>query len=244
MYYAALATDFDGTIAEDGDVDAKTLSALQRWREAGRKLILITGRRFDDLLTVFSAIELFDWVVTENGAFLYEPASQRQKLLGEPPSDKFIQRLRDQIASADQSLDAVSSEEFRRLLRDQLVKPLEVGRVIVATWEPYLPIVEAAIADLQLPYQVILNKGAVMILPSGVDKAVGLLAALAELNLSPEAVVGVGDAENDVIFLSLCGYAAAVANALPHVKQQVDWVTLGNRGAGVQELIEKILDSK
>ncbi|NJN87502.1 MAG: HAD family phosphatase [Leptolyngbyaceae cyanobacterium SL_7_1] len=242
MRYVALATDYDGTIAKDGDVDQATLAALQRWRDSGRQLILITGRRFDDLLTVFSAVDQFDWVVTENGATLYKPASQQQILLGEPPSLEFVQVLRDRIDAADLSLDAVPSEEFRRLLRDRVVKRLEVGQVIVATWEPYLAIVEATIIEMEVQSQIILNKGALMILPQGVDKAAGLLTVLEQLHTDPAAVIGVGDAENDVIFLKRCGYSVAVANALPSVKQQVDWVTSGDRGIGVQELIERFID--
>src|SRR5438067_12736811 len=84
---------------------------------------------------------------------------------------------------------------------------------------------------------VIFNKGSVMVLPSGVNKATGLTAALAELGLAPEHTVGVGDAENDHAFLSLCGCGAAVANALPALKEKADLVTRGARGAGVTELI-------
>ena len=58
------------------------------------------------------------------------------------------------------------------------------------------------IRDLGLELQVIFNKGAVMVLPSGVNKAIGLAAALRDLGLSPHNVVGVGDAENDHAFLS------------------------------------------
>ena len=57
-----------------------------------------------------------------------------------------------------------------------------------------------------------------MILPSGVNKATGLAAALKDLGLSAHEVVGVGDAENDHAFLSFCECAVAVANALPAVK--------------------------
>ena len=57
------------------------------------------------------------------------------------------------------------------------------------------------IRDLGLELQVIFNKGAVMVLPAGVNKASGLAAALADLGLSPHNVVGVGDAENDHAFL-------------------------------------------
>jgi hydroxymethylpyrimidine pyrophosphatase-like HAD family hydrolase len=88
---------------------------------------------------------------------------------------------------------------------------------------------------------VILNKDAVMVLPTGVDKASGLRLALAELDISPEQVVGIGDAENDQAFLRLCGCAVAVANALPAVKAEADLVTAGARGAGVAELIDRLI---
>jgi HAD superfamily hydrolase (TIGR01484 family) len=70
-----------------------------------------------------------------------------------------------------------------------------------------------AIRDLGLEHQIIFNKGAVMVLPPGVNKAAGLEAALKDLGLSRHNVVGVGDAENDQAFLQYCGCAAAVANA-------------------------------
>ena len=69
----------------------------------------------------------------------------------------------------------------------------------------------------------------------------GLRAALAELNLSPTTVVGIGDAENDHVFLRICGVSAAVANALPALKKEVDFVSRATHGAGVEELVGKIL---
>jgi hypothetical protein len=53
--------------------------------------------------------------------------------------------------------------------------------------------------------------------------------------------VGVGDAENDHAFLSICEYSVAVSNALPALKESVDWVTQADHGAGVCELIEQLL---
>ena len=44
MYFLAVATDFDGTIAHDGFVKAETVAALQRCKESGRRLSLVTGR--------------------------------------------------------------------------------------------------------------------------------------------------------------------------------------------------------
>jgi hypothetical protein len=121
------------------------------------------------------------------------------------------------------------------------VAPLSVGQVIVATWEPHETTVLATIRDLGLELEVIFNKGAVMVLPTGVNKASGLLAALNELGLSPHNVVSIGDAENDHAFLRISECAVAVDNALPSLKARVDWVTARDHGAGVKELIKRLL---
>ena len=85
-------------------------------------------------------------------------------------------------------------------------------------------------ANFGLELQIIFNKGAVMVLPPGVNKATGLAAALERMKLSPLNVVGIGDAENDHAFLRACGCAVAVANALPMVKEDATIVT-EDRGA-------------
>jgi HAD superfamily hydrolase (TIGR01484 family) len=217
MRYLALATDYDGTIAHDGQVDVPTLAALRRLRETGRRLILVTGRELPDLFTVFPHIDLFDRIVAENGALLYDPTTRTERVIAPSPPQAFVDRLR------------------------QKGVPLSVGKSIVATVEPHEHAVLAAIRDLGLEWHVIFNKGSVMALPSGITKATGLAPALDELNVTADATVGVGDAENDHAFLRLCGLSAAVANALPAVKDTADVVTAGARGAGVTELIERLL---
>jgi hydroxymethylpyrimidine pyrophosphatase-like HAD family hydrolase len=88
---------------------------------------------------------------------------------------------------------------------------------------------------------VILNKGAVMVLPASVNKATGLGAALEELAIPARNVVGIGDAENDEAFLTMCGCGVAVANALAPLKARTDHVTNGEDGAGVREVIESLI---
>jgi HAD superfamily hydrolase (TIGR01484 family) len=218
MRYLALATDYDGTLAHHGKVDDATLDALGRLRESGRKLILVTGRELDELMEVFPRLDLFDRVVAENGALLYRPADRTEKVLGERPPDSFLDAL------TRRGVDRVS-----------------VGRVIVATWEPHQAAAVEAIHEAGLEMQVIFNKGAVMILPSGVNKATGLSVALDELGLSPHNVVSVGDAENDHAFLAVSECAVAVSNALGSLKERSDVVTKGDHGAGVTELIDGLL---
>lgn len=218
MRYVALASDYDGTLALDGQVDEPTIAALQRLRASGRRLILVSGRELEDLLRVFPQITLCDLAVLENGALLYHPASRKAQPLGPPPPAAFIAAL-----------------------QARGVTPLSVGRVIVATWHPNETVVLEVIRELGLELQVIFNKGAVMVLPPGINKASGLVAALRELNISPHNTVAIGDAENDHALLHLCECAVAVANALPSVKSAVDWVTQGDHGAGVTELIDRLI---
>ena len=68
------------------------------------------------------------------------------------------------------------SPAFVEALRARGVGPISVGQTIVATWEPHEKTVLEVIRDQGLELQVIFNKGAVMILPSGVNKASGLKA--------------------------------------------------------------------
>jgi hydroxymethylpyrimidine pyrophosphatase-like HAD family hydrolase len=217
-HYRVLATDYDGTIAHHGKVDDATLAALRRVRDAGMKLVLVSGRERESLARTFAAFEIFDFMVLENGATLYEPSTGAVLPLCDPPRVEFVEALR----AAN-------------------VHPLSVGNVIVATVEPHEVVVLETIRALGLEYQVIFNKGAVMCLPSGINKASGLKEGLARLGIAPDRTVAVGDAENDHALLELAGIGAAVSNALPALKERADFVATRDHGAGVAELIDAML---
>lgn len=218
MHYTTFATDYDGTIAHDGVVDPPTIAAMERLRVSGCKMLLVTGRELEDLQRCMPRMDLFDLVVAENGALLFWPASGAEHLLAPPPPEAFVARL-----------------------RAMGVKPLSVGRSIVGTEAPNDVLARDAIRELGLDLQVIMNKSSVMVLPAGINKESGLRAGLAKLAISADETVAVGDAENDLPFLQMCGLGVAVANALPSVKAAASHVTRGARGAGVSELIESWL---
>jgi HAD superfamily hydrolase (TIGR01484 family) len=218
VFFVALATDYDGTLAKDGRVDAPTIDALRDLQASGRKLILVTGRELPDLKHVFPALDLFDMVVAENGGLLFEPAKNEEIPLAEPPPATLAARL-----------------------REVGVSPLSVGRTIVSTWEPNEIAVLKVLHELGLELHIIFNKGAVMILPTEVNKAFGLKHALRRLCLSPHNVVAIGDAENDLAFLGICGCAVAVANALPSVKAKSDFL-VRDHGAGVRDIGRRLTD--
>jgi HAD superfamily hydrolase (TIGR01484 family) len=219
MRFLALAVDYDGTLASGRVVAEETWEAAQRLRGSGRKLIFVSGRELEDLQNICPHLDYFDRVVAENGAVLHAPQTREVRALGPAPPAEFLQAL-----------------------RERGVAHLGVGRSIVATVEPYYTAAIDAISELGLERHVVFNKGAVMVLPPGVNKATSLQAALEELGFSPQNVVAIGDAENDHAFLSLCECAAVVSNALPKLRERGDIVTSGEEGKGVIQLIDELLE--
>jgi HAD superfamily hydrolase (TIGR01484 family) len=179
---------------------------------------MVTGREIPDLHSVCKVLDRFEWIVGENGALLYRPADGSARLLCVEASAELAKRL------------ALAG-----------VQPLSIGRAIIAIREPNETLAIQMVKELGLELQLIFNKGAVMILPTGVNKATGLTAVLAQLNIAAGNVVAVGDAENDHALLEMCGLGVAVSNAIPRLKEHADLVTNGARGEGVTELIERIL---
>ena len=219
MRFVAFATDYDETLADEGVATERTQAALEKVRASGRRLLLVTGRELPDLRKVFPRVgELFDAVVAENGAVLWLPKTKEELLLAEPPPPTLYQALQKRGC-----------------------KPLSAGKVIVSTREPHEKEVLEEIRDQALPLQVIFNKGAVMVLPTGVSKGTGLKAALLALGLSPRNCVACGDAENDHTFLAESELGVAVQNALPNLKERADAVTKHPAGRGVVELLEALL---
>ncbi len=221
MYLITVATDYDGTLAHHGRVDKPTIAALERLKASGRKLLMVTGRELPDLKRVFDRFDLFEVVVAENGSLLYFPETAEERLVAAAPPPELVAAL-----------------------RTRGVEPLSIGNGIIATWEPHETTVLECIRELGLEWQIIFNKGAVMALPPGVNKATGLAAALEALEVSPLNVLGIGDAENDHAFLTASGCAVAVANALDAVKQTADVVTAADHGAGVIEMIDALLSDE
>jgi hydroxymethylpyrimidine pyrophosphatase-like HAD family hydrolase len=217
MWFHVVACDYDGTLAHAGSIAPETMAALHRLRDSGRRVVLVTGRQFADLLTVCPDLDVFDLVVAENGGTLYDPRSRAIDDLAEPPPPAFLTAL------------------------EQGGVPFSTGRTVVSTVVPHEGAVLDAIRALGLELHIVFNKEAVMVLPAGVSKASGLDAALQRLGLSRHNAVGVGDAENDHAFLRRTGFAVAVANAVPALAEAADLVTRAPNGAGVRELVDALL---
>ena len=211
--FHAVALDYDGTLTHTGRPLPTVVAALDRVRARGVRVILVTGRRYDHLLQDFPDVdEHVDAVVAENGAVVVRGADHRVL------ADAIDPDLADAIATRGIAV--------------------ERGEVLLACAAEHAPIVLEAIQALTLDCQLVHNRGALMVLPSGVSKETGLRTALAELGLSPHDTVGVGDAENDLALLHACELGVAVGDAVESLRAHADHVLELPDGDGVLDLLD------
>lgn len=217
MFCRVLACDFDGTGASNGRLAPEVAAALTAARAAGYATLLVTGRVLEDLRIAEVDFAVFDAVVAENGAVVWWPASGHEKKLGAPPPEGFLADLRGRNVA------------------------FVAGAVVVGTWDHHIPEVVDTIRKHGMASQIAFNRAAMMVLPSGIDKAVGVRHALAELRRSERNMIAFGDAENDWPVLEMAEVGIAARGAVPGVAAMADEKLSLPGSAGVAHYIEHVV---
>src|SRR5262249_51858728 len=150
MKLAALALDYDGTIAVGGILDQSVRDAIAAARQIGVAVLLVTGRQIADLRRVTGDLTCFDVVVAENGAVLEFPGSGRHVVPPHPPNGAFVEELR------------------RRGVH------VTVGEAVVETDGAAAATVLDVVRRLEQPLILAFNRDRLMILPQAVAKSTGL----------------------------------------------------------------------
>jgi hydroxymethylpyrimidine pyrophosphatase-like HAD family hydrolase len=215
MKLCVVALDYDGTIARDGRVEPLVIEAINEAQERGIAVILVTGRIMADLRRVLPEHELFDAVVTENGAVLSFP-NMPSRLLTHPPSKILL----DELCARNVAVG--------------------FGDCIIETEADDAPTILEAIRKLELPLVLQFNHGRVMVLPQGINKATGLREALNTLRLSLHNCVGLGDAENDYAMLDACEIGVAVSWGSKALQGIADEVLPGEGPPAVAAYIREV----
>ncbi len=207
-----IAVDYDGTVAHEGRLSETAAAALEEARRAGHKLVLVTGRIFEELIEVAPGIsDRFDVIVAENGAVAVRHGHLVR--LAEPVDHALIREL------------------------TRLGTGVRRGQVIAALSGSEHQVVAATIERLGLDCQIVTNRSELMILPRGVSKASGLEYAIEALDRSPHTTLAIGDAENDLAMLLSCEIGAAVGGSVEVLRQHADVIASALNGDGVAEIL-------
>ena len=209
MKFKVLACDFDGTLASEGQIEPSALEAIEKARQAGLRVILVTGRTFFELTRVCERLDLFDAVVAENGAVLYFPRNAMIRDQGPAPPTRLLNEL------------------------DQRGISCQVGRAIVGTSRADERGVREALEAAGVNRELVYNRAALMLLPVGIEKGQGVEHVLRSFGLSFQDALALEDAENDLALFEACAWAACPGNAIPELKARADWVFSGENGESV-----------
>jgi hydroxymethylpyrimidine pyrophosphatase-like HAD family hydrolase len=218
MYCRVLACDFDGTGATNGELAPELVAALGTARARGVATVLVTGRVHEDVEALCTDLSMFDAIVAENGAIVCLPQSQRTIQLGQPPAAELLGALR---ASG---------------------VPFHAGAVVVGTWERHARDLFDLARRHAVDGQIVFNRGAVMLLPTGINKATGTQRALEELSRSEHNLIAFGDAENDLPLFALAELAVAARGSVAAVARQAQDTLVQPDGAGVARYIHQLLE--
>jgi hydroxymethylpyrimidine pyrophosphatase-like HAD family hydrolase len=217
MYCRVLACDYDGTAALNGRLVPEVATALRAARAQGLVALLVTGRVLADLHAAQVEWDAFDAVVAENGALVWFPGADRTICLGTPPPEHLLGQLRARGV------------------------PFHAGAVVVGTSEGHAGELLDVTRRLGVDAQLVFNREALMLLPSGVNKAAGVRRAIEELARSEHNLIAFGDAENDLPLLAMAERGVAARGAVAAVAAAADERLAHPGGAGVAHYVEALL---
>ncbi len=215
----AIATDYDRTLTDLGlNLHLDTIRAIDRASEAGIKIIIVSGRGLPFMLNMSSRFSRVDAMVAENGAVVVEDGSVEK--LSETLGKKIARRLK---------------EKHVHFVMGQVISYIQKG---------YMDEAETAVSEMSDIAKLVRNIDSGMVLPSDVDKDVGLQHALNKLGIDADRTVVVGDGENDISLYRAPFLKTALSNSVEEIRKRADLTVDSPGGEGVSKLVETILESR
>ena len=217
-----IGVDVDGTLFDGVEVAHEAIAALRAARADGHTLVIVTGRRWEELGHVVpDVLPLTDRVICEEGGVLVNVGTSELTLLADPAEAHLIAAL-----------------------RAARVPNLDIGHVVIGAPTTSLDVVTDVRDRVGSKRRVITNKGSIALTPDGCDKGTGLRAAIADLHLEGLAIMAIGDASNDLAMFKIATIAVGVANSDDAVRASGVHMTTASFGSGVAEALRRHLPGR
>lgn len=253
-----VAMDVDGTLAgADHRVSRRTSEIVRRLGRHGVTSIIVTGRTERSALQLARSLGLTAPVIAANGAVICDPLTGERLQVERFEPDLAARACALAEAHGCQpvffTLDHPCAEqrtEYTDLLAMLLGEPVElmpleqvidqetIVKVMVAGAPEVLNEVEGALRA-EIPGLERSLPQFCEAAPAGASKKEALAWVLTRLGVEPADCIGIGDADNDLAWLSSVGWAVAVANARPAVKEIADELIGRHDDDGVAEFLER-----
>jgi len=248
MQYKAVISDLDGTLIPPGEFPIKEPSkrlqkAVLLCHKRGVLFTIATARSLYSLRPFVSKLTVSAPLILDNGATIFDPKR------GKNIEDIFVS-LRDtrRIAKFLHSLRVpydIVLHSGRRVTSVADVNKGQIKKIVIAD----LAGKQATnlVSRLSKNFPVSVTRSIARIHPhteaihimhesATKQKALIIVSALCKLSL-PE-IIGIGDSDNDIPLLNMCGLKVAMGNATKRVKKLADVIAPPQKDDGVAYILE------
>ena len=233
----AIAVDIDGTITDkDRKICISAIEAIRAGEEIGIPTIIVTGNIFHYAYATAVLIGATGGIVAENGGVISETDNdgiEKIKVLGD--MDK-VKRAFDYVNSM--LIEDFDSEGLKKV-DDSDSRLSEIAIYRTVDEKIIKNILRESPSDFKV--EVYDTQFAIHITDDKINKGVSLKTIAKKHGFNLDEILAIGDSENDIEFLSVCGIKVAVANADENLKEIANYVCENSYGDGVKEAIEKFV---
>lgn len=267
--YKLISLDMDNTtLNTEHKISKRTKTALCKAHEKGVKIIINTGRTYQEVESYIEQLDFVDYIVTSNGSVLFDKTSNEFHKINEL-NKKYVDFCHE-ICSCDKDklmlLVAGESlcysdkiyeysewkpkfENFVGIkigMKDNLLENLNdsyIAKAVVIGDRNLLEKVKMEMdikfkGELELKYSL---DCALEILSPEMDKSEGVKWVMNKFGIYQNETIAIGDGENDIGMIRHAELGIAMANACDSLKKVADYITLSNSEDGVAHAVEKFV---
>lgn len=262
---SVIALDLDGTLTNSKkEVTARTREALLQAEANGAAIVLASGRPTYGIMPVAECLEMQQrggYILSYNGGKIIDCTTGEElyskhlpaellpilhdyacthhfALLGyvgkeivtEMPNDEYVQVEshinKMPIWGVDNLLESIEAQPTKLLLAGPPERMAQAEKELLVLVADKMEVFRSAPIFVEL-------------VPKGIDKAQSLARLLDVLHLSAVDLTAFGDGYNDLTMIRFAGRGVAMANAVPELRAEADYITLSNDEDGIAAFLEE-----
>lgn len=263
-----LAVDLDDTLLkEDLTISEENCRALKAAEDAGLMVLLASGRVPEAMSRYAEALDMHrrpGYIISNNGCTIHRSDTgeelYRRSIDGEAAVEFYrrarnagfpVERYRSNHVCADREnpwtdLDSTLSGLSKLIIpafKEELRQFPPVKLVIPGEPELIARLRQELDRDFGEDFTIFTSKPYFLeILPGGADKGTALAWLAARLSIPREAVMAIGDSDNDLGMIEWAGVGVAMANANDRVKGTAGYITrASHEHHGVAEAVHRFI---
>ena len=265
--YKLIALDMDGTLLNsEKKLTSRVRSAINSAKDQGIKVVLASGRPFEGMLPTLKELGLDgkdDYALTYNASLILKVACKTvitsAILTGQDAIElsKIANKLGVNILAYSMTRGLITPKQNKYTDYEAKLNNIEFSEFDFNLLDKNEDIVKVMMVDepellteaiAKLPQAIQEKYSMARSLPfffefmnKNGNKGKGMAALTAHLGLTPEQVICVGDAANDLEMIKYAGLGVAMENATDEVKAHANYITRSNDNEGVAHVFEKYL---